>query len=275
MKHFLITRFNLKNEHWKHTKSGQQVITEEWLHERFRLFETYCFPSVENQTNQKFYWCILFDTQTPSVYKEKIEHIATKGTNIYPLFIDGFKSLQSALIEFITSQLNKNDKYIITTRLDNDDIIHKDFIDTIQSLSVQKDKTIIDLIEGYQVSINNKETDLRAYRSQYNPFISLVESVRDFKTVISKDHNDWKSLDNIITYDSKPMWIQLIHKGNLTNDKIKALKKVSNLHIEEFGLDKLTFDNPNSSIVLYNTLMIPYRIYYRTKIYLKERLLGK
>lgn len=275
MKHFLITRFNIKNQHWKQTKNGQQVITEAWLNERFRLFETYCLPSVTNQTNQNFYWCILFDSETPSVYKERIDQFTIKSSNIYPIFIGGFNHLQSALVEFINSKLHKNDKYIITTRLDNDDSIHEDFIETIQSLSVKKNQCVIDLIEGYQVIIDDQHTDLRTYRSYYNPFISIVESVNNFKTVISKNHNDWKSIPEKIIYDSKPMWIQLVHKGNLINDKIKALKKVSKIDIEEFGLDNRTFDNHNKSIKLYNVMMTPYRIYYRLKITLKRIFIKK
>ncbi len=275
MKHFLITRFNLKNEHWKQTKSGQDIISKQWLDERFRLFETYCFPSVKNQSNQNFYWCILFDTDTPPFYKEKIELLAEENTNIYPCYIDGFSSLQISLVEIITSKLNKDDSYIITTRLDNDDIIHKDFIATVQSLSVEQDKSIIDLIKGYQIIIDNQKSDLRAYTSRYNPFISIVESVPDFETVISKNHNDWESLPNKIIYDSNPMWIQLIHEGNLINDKIKALKKVSKINAEEFGLVNILFHNYNRFTLLYNILNFPYRIYYNSKLYVKKILLSK
>jgi len=54
MKHFLLTRFNLRNEEWITTRDGGAVLTEEWLIQRFELFENYCLPSVMNQKNKNF-----------------------------------------------------------------------------------------------------------------------------------------------------------------------------------------------------------------------------
>ena len=138
MKHFLATRFNLKVENWTTAKDGSLVLTEKWLEERFELFEKYCFPSVTNQKNKNFYWLIFFDIDTPTAFREKTKQLLSSHNNFKALYIDGIKSLNNSLIENILENLDESDDFIITTRLDNDDSIHKDFIDTIQNKTKKK-----------------------------------------------------------------------------------------------------------------------------------------
>ena len=61
IKHYILTRFNLCGRN--RDKSKQSTLTKEWLHHRIKLFETYCLPSIKQQTNQNFKWLILFDYQ--------------------------------------------------------------------------------------------------------------------------------------------------------------------------------------------------------------------
>lgn len=49
---FIITRFNLKL--FSKDKNNKTTLTDQWLKERFELFETYCFPSVEGQVCKHF-----------------------------------------------------------------------------------------------------------------------------------------------------------------------------------------------------------------------------
>ena len=89
MKHFLVTRFNLTVSEWKTTKNGEPVLSEKWLKNRFLLFENYCLPSVKNQTNQNFIWCVFFDVNTSDNYRDKIKFISDSYQNFKPIFIDG------------------------------------------------------------------------------------------------------------------------------------------------------------------------------------------
>lgn len=175
MKHFLVTRFNLTDNGWKKSRDGQQVLTDEWLEHRFRLFDKYCLPSVKNQSNQKFTWCIFFDINTPHEYKKRIDNISRSYNNFRAIFIDGMKALNTSLQKFITSNIEE-EQYIITSRLDNDDLIHRDFIDTIQMLSNPLEEKVIDLRSGYQVVIERENKEIRKAYNYFNPFISLVET---------------------------------------------------------------------------------------------------
>ncbi len=235
MKHFLITRFNLRTENWTTAKDGSPVLTKEWLENRFHLFETYCLPSVINQTEQDFTWLVFFDTQTPQEYKKKVKEISEQYKNFSPVFIDGIDQLNNSLLEEIKKKVVSNDEYIITSRLDNDDIIHKDFIKTIQSLFQPKDKTVIDLRKGYQITLGKPFTQIREVYNVFNPYISLIESADGFKTVFHKQHKEWKHSDSVITYEKMRMWGEVVHKENMLNSTLKFTKRSYSLNPKEFG----------------------------------------
>lgn len=225
MKHFIATRFNLKKSDWKKSKSGHSVLTNEWLEHRFNLFENYCFPSVINQSNQNFTWCVFFDVDTPQNFKDRIIALTANTSNVIPLFIDGMDELYISFKKFICENITNSDSYIITTRIDNDDIIHIDFVSTIQSLFQPSDLAVIDLKKGYQVSIDVAKPEVRLYTHPFNAFISVIENVKSFDTVFSRMHYGWKTENNIISYKRKRLWMELSHQENFVNHRRIGLKK--------------------------------------------------
>ena len=270
MKHFIITRFNIKSQNWQQTKSGKSTQSEAWMNQRFSLFERFCLPSVINQKEQNFKWLIVFDINTPKVYKNRIISIAQSYNNLIPLFTESFQTLKPTLLKAILTQLDSEDKFIITTRLDNDDAIHADFISSIQQQFVSQHNTIIDIVKGYQLIENKNKFDVCNYTAQYNPFISLIEDAVKFETVMSKNHDHWKTLHNRVVYSQKALWLQVIHSDNLLNSKIRSLKKVNQLDLNMFGLKNINIENHKLKIMIFNLSTIPIRLLEYLKINLKK-----
>lgn len=269
MKHFIITRFNLKNKQNLKDNLISNPVSSEWLDNRFELFEKYCLPSVINQSNQNFVWCLCFDIDTPVEYKNKIDSILKNYKNYKAIYIDGFPSLKKETINFIKSNITNNDKFIITSRLDNDDIIHKDYVKTIQNLFIEEKNTIIDLNVGYQLLITNKEEEksqLLLFNSKLNPFISLIEDSLNFRTILEKQHNKWDNTYKKINYNANPLWIQLIHKENALNRKLKHLNKVYHLNNhKDFSLKKPLNLESKNKIYIDNLYSIPNKFFYHLK----------
>ncbi|MDH5381380.1 MAG: putative rhamnosyl transferase [Cyclobacteriaceae bacterium] len=230
--HFILTRFNIRVENWTETKSKTKVLTESWLKNRFELFENYCLNSVKNQSNQNFKWLVYFDTNTPKKYLEKIEEIQLAYPNFYPKFIDGMHNLMGAVKEDIQSY-SKN-SYIITSRLDNDDSIHKDYINTIQNCFDSQDFMAVDFIDGYSLLLDPKKRFGKA-RLRFNPFISLIEKKNTIQTVWSKKHAHWKHEKNILTIKNKRMWLVIIHAENKVNT-FTGYGNVDSSELSDFGL---------------------------------------
>ena len=238
MKHFIGTRFNLINENWKTSKDGCQVLNEEWLEHRFYLFEKYCFPSVINQNNRNFYWFIFFQKDTPKKFKRRFDLLTKDHPFITPHYIDGMKSLNKSFKRIISSYLTKDDKTVLTTRIDNDDAIHKNFIGTIQELAINHNNAVIDIRNGYQVNVKKNLLECRNYYTYFNPYISLIESTQNYNTVYSKMHYEWKELENIISFDKSPLWMEIVHQKNKLNDVKYDLPLTNNFKLNDFGISE-------------------------------------
>ncbi|SHJ51737.1 glycosyltransferase [Flavobacterium haoranii] len=215
-KHLLITRFNLKNPEWKQlTKNNESLLDDSWMNERLELFANYCFPSVSNQTNQNFEWLLYFDVSTSENHKNKIAEIIGNKTNIKSFFIDGMPVFNESIIKYVEENIST--EYLITSRIDNDDCIHKDFINEIQKHFDKQDFLAIDNIEGYTLQIEPNFI-LGKKEHIFNPFISLIEKNDQPKTVWHYVHNMWKKEPRLIHVTEKRLWLSVIHGKNKVNE---------------------------------------------------------
>ncbi len=238
MKHFLCTRFNLKNEDWVTDRDGVNVLSEEWMNQRLELFLKYCVPSVLNQKNKNFIWVIFFDKTTSTAVRNKIKIYSNNGEFFSAEYINGMASLVVELKKFIYKNILDKDKFVITSRLDNDDAIHQNFISTIQELAVEEDNMVIDLIKGYQMNISNNKYEFRNHFKYFNPFISVIESSENLKTVFSRHHFEWHESNSVKSYNFNPLWIEIIHSKNKSNAIRQNFLLIKNINLEEFGIKR-------------------------------------
>jgi hypothetical protein len=256
MKHFLITRFNLRASRWQTAKDGSPVLTEKWLENRFHLFETYCLPSVQNQTQQNFIWLVFFDINTPEKYRDKAYKISQQYSNFHPVFIDGIDNLKKSLIIVIKQFITDNREFLITSRLDNDDIIHKDYMKTIQSLFRPIDQTVIDLRRGYQVTLGKPYSQIRKIHNVFNPYLSLIEDSDNFKTVFHKDHKKWRNSESVVVYQKVKLWCEIVHGGNLLNSTNDHAFRCYSLNPNNFGQKSKFFKDSKLSVFLANNKLL-------------------
>lgn len=254
MQHIIVTRFNLVFENWLADKNNNPILTEEWLSERFELFETYCFPSVKNQTNQNFLWLVYFDISTPEKYINIIKGLQDSYNNFIPQFIDGSKNFERELIHYVNKELLSNE-YILTTRIDNDDSIHKDFVKTIQDLAQPVHKFIIDVRKGFQMILINDLEEFRVCEKKFNPFISLVQKREKFESIFRRQHTEWEKETNIVIFNKIPLWIQIIHGRNKLNKVNRHNRLIYNISLDEFGIRKSLKHRSWLYVKVYNSLM--------------------
>jgi hypothetical protein len=206
--HFILTRVNYTNS------------SKEWLSHRIELFEKYTIPSILKQTSKNFTWLWLCD----SVYHvDWIKELASKyidQINIVPIFQSGtMDAWQSHFINYINQNVAKKDiEFLITSRLDNDDMLAPEYIETVQK-HTHCQTEILDF-EGYQLNAQNDDLYIcNKYTEKPSPFSSLIEEVSTapFSTVVIKDHT--KLLDEFGTYIKiqNPLFTQVIHDQNLKN----------------------------------------------------------
>lgn len=225
---FILTRFNLKL--WSKNKMNQNVRTKEWLKKRFLLFESYCLPSIINQTDKEFNWLCFFDINTPSEYLERIEDYQLKCVQFVPFFLDDYetKEHEIKMLDIIRDLKDKTDN-LITIRLDNDDALRENFIQQIHSLGInqKQSKSIYSFISGMQYFEKYGIATKITYPD--NHFLALIdlEYNKKFtdKTVLSFRHDKINHLPYPFIQLSgfSAMWIEVIHSNNVANDIKKNL----------------------------------------------------
>lgn len=217
-KHLLISRFNLPKR-WSVDKKGNRVLDNKWLEERFFLFENFCLPSIEAQTNKNFEWWVFFDKETEKSFLKRINFFEKQYSFFKPKYERSYDEFENKLPVTIQKYINEiNVGYLITTRLDNDDMMAKDTIDLIQKNFLFQEELILELPTGYTLELV-KFPKIRKVRQMLNPFISLIEKVeptRQPKTVFFKQHTEWVDVSSEIITE-KPQWVQIIHEKNVYN----------------------------------------------------------
>jgi len=269
-KHYLITRFNLKNPEWDVTKNNETLLTDEWMEDRMWLFENFCFPSVAAQTNKNFNWLLFFDTTTPEKYKKAIADLISNHANIKAFYINGMPEFYPSIQQFI-SEDSKGIPFLITSRIDNDDCIHKNFINEVQHKFKSQDYEAVDIIKGYSLQVKPRFI-LGKKEHIFNPFISLIEKNEEPKTVWFNDHTLWKKETRITQITNKRLWMSIIHEKNKVN--------------EFDGYDNVKWTNINKDFIVsekINTLiereLIPHKnwlfLSLKNRLYVKLVLLSK
>ena len=205
--HFLITRFNVKEPAWKPVdKHGQPTLTDEWMEHRFELFEKYCVSSIRKQVSKNFTWLVLFDADTSQEWLNRLPRMC-KILRV----IEWRKELQDYLN-------TTNKRWIITTRLDNDDAIAPWVIDDVQKQFKEQELTFVDFPRGYRL----KDGKLYEHNEPCNPFLSLIERLGEHpKTVLAYEHGiKIAQTHNVVLGNWSSSWIQVIHERNKVTDDV-------------------------------------------------------
>ena len=240
------------------------------MDERLELFSNYCLPSVINQSNKNFKWLLFFDSSTSDKYRAKIESILQKNDLIVPFYIDGMPKFNEAILNYLKENAADKD-YLITSRIDNDDCIHKDFINEIQKQFNKQEFLAIDNINGYTLQVEPNFI-LGKKEHIFNPFISLIERNDNPKTVWHYVHNMWKKETRLIHLSEKRLWLSVIHGKN----KVNEFDGYGNIKWCDINSDFIISDSKNKEII---ATQLPFSKWWflslKNCLYVKMVLLSK
>ena len=219
-KHYIFTRWNLLDKDTTIYNNPAVKDPEEWTKHRAKLFKR-TLESVMLQTCTDFTWLLAFAKETP-------QHIT-----------DALKTFPHILIirEYPADWLRRiwhtrKGDWLITSRLDNDDVILPEYIETVQSYF---DKTfkLVD-VGGYQYDLATKKHYDPDRAGCTSPFISLIEQVGTPWQSISKDPKEAKLIEDPVktvyycshskmewhfpsVKDKKRLYKMVIHDKNISN----------------------------------------------------------
>ena len=90
----------------------------------------------------------------------------------------------------------------------------------------------------YGLCYNEKGNILAKQNYYSNPFISLIESKDNIRTVYSKAHDDYIYQTRVLQIGLKPLWLQVIHGNNVTNS-FKGNVTLNFLSLLNYGINPL------------------------------------
>ena len=247
--HFIITQFNLRNFPLSDAEGYENWI--KWTRNRIDLFRKFCLPSMINQTCKDFTWLLFFDSETPPEFDGFIESLKShKFIEICRSY--GINDFYAGYFDEINKRLTENAGWIITTRIDNDDVLHRDAVKTIQLNFEEKHKYLISLASGY--ILNTADNRMSHYFYPMSPFISLIENTGNSPSgVFEKGHTKWDELRLFVFREiwheffrpgkrksrfilKRPMWIQIVHGENVSNSFIRGLPVLREIDPGDFSL---------------------------------------
>lgn len=204
--HVLLTRFNLPSPGVESLVRAQ----EGWLRDRQVLFEKYCLPAVLGQSEKNFHWIIYFDSQSPEWLKSRIAELGRDGA-FAAIFRDEVP--HDALLADITRVTGARGDTLLTTNLDNDDGIARDFVKRLQGAVRDQQRTAIYIVNG----LIQQGDRLYLRRDRVNAFCSVNESWSAPVTCWSEWHTKLGEQMKVQEIAGAPGWLQVIHTGNVSN----------------------------------------------------------
>lgn len=189
---------------------------------RMNIFKKYTYPSIMNQSDLDFEWICTSSTSclNPSEIQE-LKNI--KG--VTNLFFNEEETSEwfKHTMNYIKSKIKKRHEFLITTKLDNDDAYHINFVKKIKEYANQcSNKLLVTYQTGIQYDLVNKKSYLYTQQTS-NPFITLIEKIdsknlNDLKGVFFNIHSRMKNHFPIkFIGKDKIGWVQNIHENNILN----------------------------------------------------------
>lgn len=215
--HYLLTRFS--------AVFGQgEPAQEEWLRYRLGFFIDACWSSVLGQQGASdFTWLVLFDDRCPDSFRADVESLADGAFT--PLWTHEPWSpaiFARAIEEQGLAAGGDVAPWLLTTRLDSDDGIARDFMAAVQREFTPTEGLFIDFPRGVQV---DRSGATYLYDQLSSPFLTLIER-RDAghppQTVYAARHARASAWGPVREVSAPPMWVQVIHGTNLLNMTVGA-----------------------------------------------------
>jgi len=224
VRHVVLTRFNVPLKSFVKDRSGQTTLTEAWLEHRIRLFRDVCVPSMAAQTCRRFRWFLLIDAAGAASLRPRLEAMLG-GIDVVMLESHNASAWRSGFREALSPLPDR----LLVTRLDNDDALHPDYVRRAQAILIpyadnRPDFLHLPLVLNFSHGMSWNGEQFRRMNLPQNAFATwLVDRAeRDpagFAPLpLDLNHVEvGKHFSIIDLRHEEPMWVQVIHDRNISN----------------------------------------------------------
>lgn len=239
----IITRFNLYVRRFRELAGLNENNYLSWCEHRAEAFLTHTLPSLTAQPEKQRATVLLyFDVEL----NEPVERVlkALQGIEfVRPILFDmRDKSVGGDMLkkfsEDVLEHASPHAPYIVTTRMDTDDMLAPDFsrqlITELDRIPHNEDNApqAVSMPYGAQWDGQN----FYAYLYPRNPFISFVEArKKSLRTVYSFPHYDVHKHAHLhFAFSEKPSWLQIVHDRNAANHIKENLVRLNRREMKDY-----------------------------------------
>jgi hypothetical protein len=227
---FLLTRFNPAVSY-----AAEDIgIDSAWLTHRFELFEKICLPSVASQSERNYHWILLVSDRTPPKFMARLmADLALVPSPSTVLLVREYSEqfFNAAILSLLERAVDR----VVSTRLDNDDAIARDYLAQVREEAERLPNNgdfVINFRQGCQVAHDG----IFPRDARLNPFLSVVSSTRKLRTAFATHHGKMNSVGTVIDMrGGNAHWLQLIHARNALN-RLHESKPCSKAYLNNFSL---------------------------------------
>ena len=194
LEHVVIIRFSVDMNRSEFANKLSNLLNEDRLDYRFKLFETYCLPSLLQQSVIDFKVILLVDKNLPLKYVNRLTRLVVKHHNFFIHQWNQDDSLENN--KWLQPYLDTSKKFLCTTRMDDDDMIHEKANQLFKVCLYEKRNTfnknsIYHLSSGIYVHIEEDETifPLECNNKSLAVFMSLVTSMETEHNIYYYSHD--------------------------------------------------------------------------------------
>jgi hypothetical protein len=250
--HFVVTKYNLSlysDPERRHRIGGDP---DRWMEQRFRLFTIFTVPSLMGQSCQDFTWFVFLDQRTPKRFTEQLAGVAAGFSSMRLVPLDRRQ------VDFLRSEVQRSGARIaITSRIDNDDAWHKDYVRYLHEGSFRPG-TLVDFQDSYWLDVARREVYLctsrwwtdprwwRSWRTLLRPRISnspsTIEPAAEALTVLADEHRGLIHhfrRERTVQVRDTPYRLVTCHDSNLVNEiggREGRFEKVSSDVLADFSI---------------------------------------
>lgn len=263
MQHFVLTRFNVPFvDRW------QEVSRQPgWMTERLDLFERFCLPSMMGQSHRDFQWLIYLDDQTSNANKERMINLTADAANIELIWTSAEKMDHLADIR---NRLKAETRFVLSTRLDNDDAVHQNFVSDLVAGARNHDNHPV--VFNFPVGLSCRGKRLYSAYDESNAFTSLLSSSDDLVTIWTTRHRELSRIAPVVQLGIQPRWLQVIHGRNLSN-RIKG-PRVARSRLAGFRIEGMAYTSESTWQIVVENICCYWFIWLREGLVAQMNKLG-
>ena len=194
IEHVVIIRFSVDLERTEFSKNIHKLLNKDRLEYRFKLFENFCFPSLSKQSVVDFKVVLVVDRDMPIEFSNRLNKHVINEHNFFVHYWNKKDCFENN--GWLAPYIDKKKKFLCTTRMDDDDIIHIKANELFKcclykELENLKDKNIYHLSTGIYVHIEKDETlfPIECNNKSLAIFMSLVTPMETENNIYFYSHD--------------------------------------------------------------------------------------